>query len=121
AGPPRLRRHRAAAGQPDPGRGRPAVDLHERVARAPRPRDVRVAGAGAPAAPVLLTGRVQRSTANSCQVPGTPLSWWGPWSLNAMPDPTTRSFTVPETSTSPAPASAPTRAAMWTASPPRVS
>src|SRR5829696_619733 len=38
--------------------------------------------------------------------------------MNPIPDPATRSLTVPETSTSPAEASAATRAAMWTATPP---
>src|SRR3972149_2881901 len=38
--------------------------------------------------------------------PGTPFSTCTPRSSKAMPDPATRSFTVPETSTSPAPAPA---------------
>ena len=40
-----------------------------------------------------------------------------PRSANARPEPTTRSLTVRETSTSPGPASAAIRAPMWTASP----
>jgi len=49
--------------------------------------------------------------------PGTPFSSCSPWSANSMTDPTTRSLTVPETSTSPGAASAPMRAPMWTAIP----
>jgi hypothetical protein len=52
------------------------------------------------------------ATAYSCQVSGTPLSSWVPRSLNWIPEPTTRSLTVRETSTSPGPASATTRAPM---------
>lgn len=52
------------------------------------------------------------ASAYSCQVSGTPLSSWVPRSLNSIPEPTTRSFTVRDTSTSLPPASATTRAPM---------
>src|SRR5215218_10146427 len=52
---------------------------------------------------------------NSRQVPGTPLSSWACRSSKPMLAPTSRSFTVLETSTSPSPARAAIRAAMWTA------
>ncbi len=55
---------------------------------------------------------VHRSTANMCHSPGTPLRDWLPRSPKRSPDPATRSFTVPDTNTSPAPASAATRAPM---------
>ena len=57
------------------------------------------------------------ATANNRRGPGTPLSSYSPRSSNTSPDPATRSTTVFETSTSPAPASAPTRAPMLTAMP----
>ena len=55
---------------------------------------------------------VHRSTANMCHSPGTPLRDWLPRSPKRSPDPATRSFTVLDTNTSPAPASAATRAPM---------
>src|SRR4029453_5095457 len=57
-------------------------------------------------------------TANNCHSPGTPFSLCEPRSSNAMPEPATRSFTVPDTRTWSASASAATRAPMWTAMPP---
>src|SRR5689334_11780681 len=54
------------------------------------------------------------STAYKCHSPGTPLSEWTPLSANAMPEPATRTVTVRETITSPALATAPTRAPMFT-------
>ena len=53
-----------------------------------------------------------RSTAKMCHSPGTPLSNWLPRSPKCKPEPATRSFTVLDTNTSPAPASAATRAPM---------
>ena len=57
------------------------------------------------------------ATEKSFQRPGTPLSSCSPRSAKAMPDPTTRGGTAPETTTSPGPAVAATRVPMWTASP----
>jgi len=51
--------------------------------------------------------------------PGTPFSGRAPRSWNSMPDPTTRSLTVPETRTSPGPALSATRAPICTATPPK--
>ena len=48
-----------------------------------------------------LAAAHHRRAANSFQDPGTPLSSCSPRSWNSIPDRTTRSFTVPETSTSP--------------------
>ena len=56
-----------------------------------------------------------------CQRSGTPFSSCSPASSNVSPEPATRSFTVCETRTSEAPARAPTRAPMCTASPPTLS
>ena len=47
--------------------------------------------------------REPQPAAYSCQVSGMPLSVWAPRSLNSIPEPATRSFTVRETSTSPGP------------------
>jgi hypothetical protein len=47
----------------------------------------------------------------SRQVPGTPFRRCSPRSSNVIPDPTTRSFTVEDTTVSPASASAMTRRA----------
>ena len=58
------------------------------------------------------------ATAHRRQVPGTPFSSRSPRSSNGIPEPTTRSLTVPDTSTSPGRALAPTRAPMCTAMPP---
>ena len=55
---------------------------------------------------------LHRSTANMCHSPGTPLRDWLPRSPKRSPEPATRSFTVLDTNTSPAPASAATRAPM---------
>ena len=69
----------------------------------------------------IQTARFQAAqtlTANSFQVPGTPLSSCSPRSLNAMPDPATRSATVRDTRTSPGDAEAETRWPMCTAIPP---
>jgi hypothetical protein len=49
-------------------------------------------------------GQSHSLTANSFQRPGTPLSSCSPRSVNVIPEPTTRSTTVRETSTSPVPA-----------------
>jgi len=69
-----------------------------------------------------LMGRIgtRRShrTANSRHGSWTPLRLWVPRSSNWMADPATRSLTVLDTRTSPGPASAATRAPMWTAMPP---
>src|SRR5688572_9858401 len=46
----------------------------------------------------------QPRTTYSCQSPGMPLSEWVPRSSNSRPEPATRSTTVRETRTSPAPA-----------------
>jgi hypothetical protein len=51
-------------------------------------------------------------TAKSLQAPGTPFSSCSPRSAKSIPEPITRSLTVLDTSTSPAVALAPTRAAM---------
>ena len=61
-----------------------------------------------------------RSTASSCQEPGTPRSSTLPRSSKPVPEPTTRSRTVRETRMSPAPAWPQIRAAMCTAMPPDV-
>src|SRR5262249_42705980 len=58
-----------------------------------------------------------RATAKRCHSPGTPLRACMPRSSNAMPEPTTRSFTVLETSTSPGFAVAATRLPICTAIP----
>jgi hypothetical protein len=55
---------------------------------------------------------VNPSTAKSFHVPGTPFSSYSPRSMKSIPDPATRSLTMPETRISPAPASPATRAAM---------
>src|SRR5262245_61156015 len=57
------------------------------------------------------------ATAKRCHSPGTPLRACMPRSSNAMPEPTTRSFTVLETSTSPGFAVAATRLPICTAIP----
>src|SRR5215831_17123618 len=57
------------------------------------------------------------ATAKRCHSPGTPLRACMPRSSNAMPEPTTRSFTVLETSTSPGFAVAATRLPICTAMP----
>jgi hypothetical protein len=64
--------------------------------------------------------RVERQafTANSRQIPGTPLSSCSPRPANSRPDPATRSTTVRDTSTSPGSANPDTRAPMLTAMPP---
>jgi hypothetical protein len=59
-----------------------------------------------------------RPTANMRHSPGTPLSDWVPRSSKRNAEPATSSFTVLDTRTSPAPASAATRAPMCTAIPP---
>ena len=59
-----------------------------------------------------------RSTARSCQLPGTPRNSTLPRSSKLVPEPTTRSRTVRETTMSPAPAWPSIRAAICTASPP---
>ena len=59
-------------------------------------------------------GYVPGAAANSRHSPRTPFNERAPLSSNSMPDPKTRSFTVPETSTSPGPAQSATRAPMWT-------
>jgi hypothetical protein len=64
-----------------------------------------------------LEGRSEAATANSCHVPGTPLSAYSPRSTNSMPEPATRSRTVREMSTSPDSASAEMRAPVATAIP----
>src|SRR5436309_13235954 len=64
-----------------------------------------------------LPGSCQ-ATEESSHSPGTPLSSWTPCSENSMPEPTTRSLTVRDTSTSPGPASPQTRAARCTHMPP---
>jgi hypothetical protein len=58
------------------------------------------------------SGAVSLPTANSAQVPRTPSSSRSPRDWRAMPEPVTRSRTVRDTSTSPGPDSALTRAAM---------
>lgn len=60
----------------------------------------------------LRRPRAQPRKANSGQRPGTPFSSCRPRSSNANGPPTTVPYTVPETSTSPGSASAPTREAM---------
>ena len=61
----------------------------------------------------ISTGTLRHcSTANMCHSPGTPLRDWLPRSPKRNPEPATRSFTVLDTNTSPAPASAATRAPM---------
>src|SRR5262245_13883079 len=57
------------------------------------------------------------ATAKRCHAPGTPLRACMPRSSNAMPEPTTRSFTVLETSTSPGFAVPATRLPICTAIP----
>lgn len=51
----------------------------------------------------------------------TPFSSYSPRSTNSIPEPATESLTVADTRTSPAPAEAQTRAAIWTATPARSS
>jgi hypothetical protein len=63
--------------------------------------------------PGIGTLRMGQSIAEkSFHDPGTPFNSHSPHSSNAMPDPTTRSFTVLETRTSPGAAKEPTRAAI---------
>jgi hypothetical protein len=57
-------------------------------------------------------GALHRSTANMRHWPGTPLRDWLKRSLKRNVEPTTKSFTVLDTNTSPAAASAATRAPM---------
>jgi hypothetical protein len=63
------------------------------------------------------TTRQDDATAKTRHSPGTPLRACSPRSSNSIPEPVTRSFTVEETNTSPAPASAATLAPMCTAMP----
>jgi hypothetical protein len=63
------------------------------------------------------TGAVAQADAQRCHSPGTPLSTCVPRSSNPRSEPITRSFTVLVTSTSPGPASEPTRAPMCTPMP----
>src|SRR5215210_40764 len=74
--------------------------------------DVDVAASG-----VARLGRRHPRTANRRHAVGTPFSSCSPRSSNSIPEPPTRSFTVEETSTSPPPASAATRAPVETAIP----
>ena len=67
----------------------------------------KIGGAGSP--PVVATGLRRRPAAIT---PGTPFNSWTPWSSKVIPEPATRSFTVCDTSTSPAPP-APKRAHQW--------
>ena len=60
----------------------------------------------------------QLATANKCHSSGIPFKLCVPRSSNWSPDPTTRSLTVLETSTSPGIAFASTRAPICTATPP---
>ncbi len=65
-----------------------------------------------------LAGRCYRfATAYIRHSPGTPFKSWTPRSSKVIPEPATRSFTVCDTSTSPAAASAETRAPIETAIP----
>ena len=75
-------------------------------------------GVDASSASTDPAGGPWRSTARSCQVPGTPRSSTLPWSSNPVHEPTTRSRTVQETRMSPAPAWPQILAAMCTAIPP---
>jgi hypothetical protein len=59
----------------------------------------------------------QLHTAKRGHRPGTPYNSRSPRSLKWIPEPMTRSLTIPDTKTSPVAASAPMRAATWTASP----
>ena len=82
---------------------------------------VRAATSGA----TSLTGRASMRpspvTAKRFHSSGTPFNVWVPRSVNSMPDPSTSSFTVPETTISPAPAWATILAATFTAMPARSS
>lgn len=69
------------------------------------------------AAVVASADQGSPATSKRRHSPGMPLSECDPRSANSMAEPTTRSFTVPDTSTQPTGASAMTRAAMWTAIP----
>ena len=92
------------------------------TARSERRIAVRRPGVGidASSASADPAGGPWRSTARSCQVPGTPRSSTLPRSSKPVPEPTTRSRTVRETRISPAPAWPKIRAAMCTAMPPDV-
>ena len=91
------------------------------VAQLAEPGELRLGGlvAGRHAGePNASDGRRRRSTANRRHSPGIPFSATSPRSVNGIPEPATRSFTVLETTTSPAEAFDATRAPMWTAMPP---
>ena len=60
----------------------------------------------------------QEPTAYNCHSSGTPLREWTPLSVKSNPEPVVRSLTVRLAKTSPGPAKAAIRAAMWTAMPP---
>ena len=81
----------------------------------PDPRPGRASRSARATTGQAATGEVIRhppaSRAKSSQSPGMPLSWWTPRSTNTRPDPTVRSRTVRETTTSPGPACPITRAA----------
>ena len=62
---------------------------------------------GRPACPRHFGSGQLPAMANSLHEPGTPLSVYSPRSSNSIPEPATRSFTVPETSTSPDPRDSP--------------
>src|SRR6516165_7980833 len=64
---------------------------------------------------VTLDHEIAGATAKRRQSPGTPLKVWTPRSSNTMPEPTTKSFTVLETRTSPGIAFPATRLPMCTA------
>ena len=78
------------------------------------PAGHKVADRGAPS-PGAYSAVAQKTGQRS----GTPLSFWGPRGLKVSIEPVARSRTVPVVTTSPAPASAQTRAAMCTAMPTR--
>ena len=71
---------------------------------------------GSPSADLQVRTQ-SRLTANTRHCPGTPFNVCDPRSSNSMPEPATRSFTVPDTKTWSASARAATRAPMWTAMP----
>src|SRR5262249_51958010 len=98
------------------------LNTAECLPRTPYPRRARrhsayIPSTGHKGEPLSAYTRCSSTTAKTCHSPGTPFSWCWPRSLNANPEPTTRSLTVLETKTSPGPASAETRAPMCTAIP----
>ena len=91
------------------------------TAGAVRTRRLRLGRGGSAGVASAGASSPSRRTANRRQSPDTPFRACVPRSSRPIPDPSTRSRTVPETNTSPAPARAAIRAPMCTPIPPGLS